>query len=161
MLLLMNDGKTCREIQQFYQWLLRTYSRPLVWFTVIRIIWNLSGLAGNRATTKKSGRLPYSVINATLEKKRQPVRILGSGRQAGELATYLEKQGIELSGEQVRRILHTKKSTFTSGQNAAWRRTSRTKNKGGNRKSFLDTWKPRSFAAKKLQVWFLRSKLLV
>jgi transposase len=138
MLLLMNDGKTYREISDF----IGCSERTVVYWCVHGDPDNLESLRDGREQGNYQKVTPayIQLLMETIEKAPDEFGYEFGRWTTARLATYLAGvTGIELSGGQVRRIL--KKSTFTFGQNTAWK-TNKTKTRGKRlRKSYKDTWK--------------------
>lgn len=114
-LLLMNDGKTYQEISRFLGCSYRTVA-----------YWGVHGAPDNLETLK-DGRSKGNFHKATEEYTNLLMDVIEKepsefgyefGRwTAARLATYLlEQTGIQLSGEQVRRILQKKKVRLPLGK---------------------------------------------
>lgn len=117
-LLLMNDGKTYKEIADF----IGCAYRSVAHWCIHGDAENLDSLKDQRAKGNHT-KATAEYIQLLMELVETEPSDLGYefGRWTGErLATYLaQKTGIQLTGTQVRRILK-KKTTLTCGQNTAW-----------------------------------------
>lgn len=114
MLLLMNDGKTYQGISDF----LGCSYRTVAYWCVHGNLDDLETLRDGREKENyhKATAEYINLLMETIEKEPSELGYEFGRWTTARLATYLaERTGIELSGEQVRRILH-KKSTLTSGQ---------------------------------------------
>jgi transposase len=117
MLLLMNDGKTYREISDF----IGCSERTVVYWCVHGDPDNLESLRDGReqGNYQKVTPVYIQLLMETIEKTPDELGYEFGRWTTARLTTYLtDATGIQLSGEQVRRILQ-KKSTFTFGQNTA------------------------------------------
>jgi transposase len=111
MLLLMNDGKTYAEISEFLGCGIRT----VVYWCVHGDPDNLESLKDKRSKGNhtKATEQYIELLMSTIEKLPSELGYEFGRWTAARLATYLmEKTGIELSGEQVRRILLKKKYVY-------------------------------------------------
>lgn len=115
MLLLMNDGKTYREISDF----IGCSERTVVYWCVHADPDNLESFRDGRERGNYQKVTPV-YIELLMETREKAPAELGYefGRwTTARLATYLTGvTGIELSGEQVRRILHKKKYVYKQGK---------------------------------------------
>ena len=110
-LLLMNDGKTYAEISDFIGCSQRTVAKVCRHADPD----NLETLKDNRkkGNYQKATEAYIQLLMETIETKPKEKGYEFSRWTAARLATYLAEQtGIELSGEQVRRILNRKKSVY-------------------------------------------------
>ena len=111
MLLLMNDGKTYQEISDFLGCSYRTVA-----------YWCAQGNPDDLETLRdgreqgnhhKATAEYIKLLMETIEKQPSELGYEFGRWTTARLATYLaERTGIELSGEQVRRILHKKKYAY-------------------------------------------------
>ena len=111
MLLLMNDGKTYAQISEF----LGCGMRTVVYWCVHGDPDNLESLKDKRekGNHTKATEKYIELLMSTIEKLQSELGYEFGRWTAARLATYLmEKTGIELSGEQVRRILLKKKYVY-------------------------------------------------
>ena len=113
-LLLMNDGKTYHEISEF----LGCSYRSVAYWCVHGDPDKLESLRDGRekGNYRKATEFYIQLLMETIELAPSEMGYEFGRWTAARLATYLaQSTGIELSGEQIRRILH-KKSTLTFGQ---------------------------------------------
>jgi transposase len=111
MLLLMNDGKTYQEISNF----LGCSYRTVAYWCVHGDPENLETLKDGRekGNFHKATEEYITLLMETIEKEPSDLGYEFGRWTAARLATYLsEKTGIQLSGEQVRRILQKKKYAY-------------------------------------------------
>lgn len=111
MLLLMNDGKTYQEISEF----IGISYRTVAYWCVHSNPDDLSTLrdAREKGNYHKATSEYINLLMETIEKEPASLGYEFGRWTAARLATYLaEKTGIDLSGEQVRRILHRKKYVY-------------------------------------------------
>lgn len=116
-LLLLNDGKTQREIANF----LGCSLRKIAYWCVHGDPENLESLKDERMSGNyhKATEEYIDLLLKTVDIDPEELGYEFGRWTAKRLATYLdEKTGIKLSSSQVRRIL-AQKSTFTFGQNIA------------------------------------------
>lgn len=152
MLLLMNDGKTYREISNF----IGCSERTVVHWCVHGDPDNLESLRDGREQGNYQKVTPayIQLLMETLEKAPAEFGYSFGRWTAARLATYLAGEtGIELSGEQVRRILHKKKYVYL------WAKYSlEDKQDENKREAFKEKLSGYLEASKalpqKLQVWF-------
>lgn len=110
-LLLMNDGKTYQEISEF----LGCSYRSVAYWCVHGDPDRLETLRDRRekGNYRKATELYIQLLMETIEKAPSEMGYEFGRWTAARLATYLaQSTGIELSGEQVRRILHKKKYAY-------------------------------------------------
>jgi transposase len=115
MLLLMNDGKTYREISCF----LGCSERKVVHWCVNAEPDDLETLKDGRekGNHRKADESYIQVLMEIIEKKPTELGYEFGRWTTARLATYLaEKTGKKLSGEQVRRILHQNKVRLPLGE---------------------------------------------
>jgi transposase len=152
MLLLMNDGKTYQQISE----LIGCAPRTVVYWCVHGDPDNLDSLTDKREKGNWRKATPHYIelLMKTIEKTPNELGYEFGRWTAARLATYLKEQtGIQLSGEQVRRILLKKKYVYL------WAKYSlEDKQNPENRKIFkeklegyleVSTQEP-----ERLQVWF-------
>ena len=111
MLLLMNDGKTYQEISAF----LGCSYRTVAYWCVHGEPDDLETLRDGRekGNYRKATSEYIKLLMETVEKEPSDLGYEFGRWTVARLATYLaSKTGIELSGEQVRRILHKKKYVY-------------------------------------------------
>ena len=111
MLLLMNDGKTYREISDF----IGCSERRVVYWCVQGDPDNLESLQDGReqGNYQKATPIYIQLLMETIEKAPDELEYEFGRWTTAPLATYLaEATGIQLSGEQLRRILHKKKYVY-------------------------------------------------
>jgi transposase len=152
MLLLMNDGKTYREISDF----IGCSERTVVYWCVHGDPDNLESLRDGReqGNYQKATSVYIELLMETIEKAPEELGYEFGRWTTARLATYLaEITGIQLSGEQVRRILHKKKYVYL------WAKYSlEDKQDQDKREAFKEKLQGYLEASKaipqKLQVWF-------
>ncbi len=116
-ILLINDGKTYKQISEFLE----------IAYTTVAY-WSVHGDPDNVESFSDERRLGNfrkvtpeyeKILLETIEKSPEEYGYEFGRWTAARLATYLEQvTGIKLSGSQISRVLH-KKNTFTFGQNTA------------------------------------------
>ena len=152
MLLLMNDGKTYREISDF----IGCSERTVVYWCVQGDPDNLESLRDGReqGNYQKATSVYIQLLMETIEKAPDELGYEFGRWTAARLATYLaDATGIQLSGEQVRRILHKKKYVYL------WAKYSlEDKQDQQKREAFKEKLKGYLEASEtspnKLQIWF-------
>jgi transposase len=152
MLLLMNDGKTYREISEF----IGCSERTVVYGCVHGDPDNLESLRDGREQGNHQKATPayIQLLMETIEKAPEELGYEFGRWTTARLATYLaDVTGIQLSGEQVRRILQKKKYVYL------WAKYSlEDKQDQDKREAFKEKLQGYLEASKalpeKLQVWF-------
>jgi len=152
MLLLMNDGKTYREISDF----IGCSERTVVYWCVHGDPDNLESLRDGReqGNSKKATPVYIQLLMETIEKAPDELGYEFGRWTTARLATYLAGvTGIQLSGEQVRRILHKKKYVYLWAKYSLEDKQDQQKREAFKEK--LQGYLEASEAAPhKLQVWF-------
>ena len=110
MLLLMNDGKTYREISDF----IGCSERTVVYWCVQGDPDNLESLRDGReqGNYQKATPVYIQLLMETIEKAPDELGYEFGRWTTARLAYLADATGIQLSGEQVRRILHKKKYVY-------------------------------------------------
>jgi Transposase and inactivated derivatives len=152
MLLLMNDGKTYREISDF----IGCSERTVVYWCVQGDPDNLESLRDGReqGNYQKATLIYIQLLMETIEKAPEELGYEFGRWTTARLATYLaEVTGIQLSGEQVRRILHKKKYVYLWAKYSLEDKQDQDKREAFKEKlqGYLEASKA---APQKLQVWF-------
>jgi len=152
MLLLMNDGKTYREISDF----IGCSERTVVYWCVHGDPDKLESLRDGREKGNYQKATPayIQVLMETIEKEPDELGYEFGRWTTARLATYLAGvTGIQLSGEQVRRILHTKKYVYLWAKYSLEDKQDQLKREAFKEKlqGYLEASKA---VPQKLQVWF-------
>lgn len=152
MLLLMNDGKTYREIGDF----IGCSERTVVYWCVHGDPDNLESVRDGReqGNYQKATSVYIQLLMETIEKAPEELGYEFGRWTTARLARYLaEVTGIQLSGEQVRRILHKKKYVYLWAKYSLEDKQDQDKREAFKEKlqGYLEASKA---VPQKLQVWF-------